>query len=158
MDLLWKTACSLEENSGDWAEIEHVGKGKEVLFIGEKEGFHSHWVTGIDRHPYKPHAHILSSIRALKVLLTAHLSIMKTYRCWMWMPSYVQPWHESSTSVAAPCWVMVLSSSPDQWWPEPVIDLSGWGSGTEADAQRPTGHTDHGHSLDWYHQRLICTE
>lgn len=79
MDLLWKTACSLEENSGDWAEIEHVGKGKEVLFIGEKEGFHSHWVTGIDRHPYKPHAHILSSIRALKVLLTAHLSIMKTY-------------------------------------------------------------------------------
>ncbi len=158
MDLLLKTACSFEKISGDWAEIVHVG---EVLFRGEKGVFRSHWVAGIDRQPYKPPAHILSSIRALKVLLTAHLSIMKTYSRWMWMPSYFQPSHKSSTSVAAPCRVMMLSSSPDQWWPEPAIDLSGWGSGTWpvpvlTHGGQP-GHTGHSHSLDWCRQRLICT-
>ena len=56
-----------------------------------KEVFLSHWVTGIDRQPYKPPAHISSSIRAFKVLLTAHLRAMKTYGCWTWMPSYFQP-------------------------------------------------------------------
>lgn len=79
MDLLLKTACSFERTSGDWAEIAHVGE--EVLFRGEKGSFRSHRVSGIDRQPRIPSAHILSSIRALKVLLTAHLSIMKTYRC-----------------------------------------------------------------------------
>lgn len=135
--------------------------GVEVLFRGEKGVFRSHWVAGIDRQPYKPPAHISSSIRALKVLLTAHLSIMKTYSRWTWMPSYFQPSRKSSTSVAAPCWVMMLSSSPDQWWPEPAIDPSGWGSGTRpvpvlTHRGRP-GHTGHGHSLDWCRQRLICS-
>lgn len=37
-----------------------------------------------------------TSIRALKVLLNAHLSIMKTYGCWAWMPFYFQHSHRNN--------------------------------------------------------------
>ena len=42
MDLLLKTVCSFEKNSGDWDEIVRVGEGEEVLFAAEKGGFRSH--------------------------------------------------------------------------------------------------------------------
>lgn len=101
--------------------------------------------------------HILSSISAFKVLLAAHLSIVKTYRCWMWMPSYFQPSHKSCRSSSAERWCYLLplingglslsliclaealGLYPDAFWP------------VEA---RP-GHTGRDHSLDWYRQRLI---
>lgn len=158
MDLLLKARCSFRGKFRrlGWKSTCRWGWGGFVHGKGERFFTAAETLLSIDNRANTP-AHNLSSIRALKVLLAAHLSLMKTRRCWTWMPSYFQPGHD--TVYVCSCSVLSHDAICSAWsmMSLPLIGLTE-GLGHNPPLSGGKGRRDHGRSLDGCNQRLICTQ